>query len=115
VLETGLQLEVRPENSEWKKYSMLSGGQKALITAAFALATSRCFPSSFLVLDELDAALDAINAHYLAKYLQENTPSIIRQVICVSHRVQVTSKAHVLIGVYTEDDSSCTCVHEPRM
>ncbi|KAG1668630.1 hypothetical protein FOA52_002483 [Chlamydomonas sp. UWO 241] len=122
----GVVLCVRPDARRWRPFSSLSGGQQALSTLALAFATQAAFPSPFYVLDEVDAALDTLNAEAVADYMRACAAGVVptrpgmhtppaaaggaamrpTQFIVVSHKPQVFEKAQCLVGVYTHGGAS---------
>ncbi|KII63914.1 Structural maintenance of chromosomes protein 1A [Thelohanellus kitauei] len=82
----------------------LSGGEKSLAALALLFALQSVHPAPFVILDEVDAALDADNvgnlANYLRYYSKKDTPHII-----ISLKEDLFSKANALIGVTSEPKS----------
>ena len=62
-----------------------------------------CFPSPFVVLDEVDAALDEANTVRFAEIL--GTLAGQTQFVTVSHNRETMRKAHTLYGITMGDDS----------
>ncbi len=79
-----------------------SGGEKTLISSAFLLAIQRYKPSSFYIVDEIDAALDRENSTKLAQMLS----SAAGQFILITHNDYVMKFADSVIGVSVQDGVS---------
>jgi ABC-type dipeptide/oligopeptide/nickel transport system ATPase component len=62
----------------------LSGGQRTLLNLALLLSIAQHRPSMLLLMDEVDAALDDVNASRVADLLKELSHR--SQVIAISHR-----------------------------
>src|SRR3546814_860929 len=63
LLQTGIEVEAKPSGKNVRKLSLLSGGERSLTALAFLFAVFRSRPSPFYVMDEVEAALDAVNLH----------------------------------------------------
>ena len=81
---------------------MLSGGERALTAIALICAIISANPSPFVVLDEVDAALDEANSGRLATILDDLSNKT--QFITISHNRATMRKANVLYGVAMEND-----------
>ena len=63
LLNTGVEIEVRPAGRNVRRLSLLSGGERSMVAVAFLFAVFRSRPSPFYILDEVEAALDDVNLH----------------------------------------------------
>ncbi len=82
--------------------NFLSGGEKALTSIALVCAIIFNNPSPFVVLDEVDAALDEANSERFAEIvdmLKDKT-----QFICITHNRATMHKAETLYGVTMSED-----------
>ena len=61
LLDTGVDVEVRPAGRNVRRLSLLSGGERSLVALAFLFAVFRSRPSPFYLMDEVEAALDDVN------------------------------------------------------
>eukprot|EP00915_Cephaloidophora_sp_WS-2016_P000116 GHVH01000197.1.p1 GENE.GHVH01000197.1~~GHVH01000197.1.p1 ORF type:complete len:982 (+),score=194.92 GHVH01000197.1:1140-4085(+) len=98
--DSGLYYIVQPANKRWRDGGMseLSGGEKTMAAMALLFAFQTLRPAPFVVLDEVDAALDAKNVHALARYLRRAT----YQCVVISLKDRLFSNADSLIGVYRD-------------
>ncbi|MGL4419445.1 MAG: AAA family ATPase, partial [Gemmataceae bacterium] len=101
VLESGIEISVKPPGKELRSITLLSGGEKTLTAVALLLALFRSQPSPFCLLDEVDAALDEANAVRLANLLQEfeNTT----QFIVITHKKRTMAVANTLHGITMQE------------
>lgn len=100
-LETGVDIVARPPGRKTQSLSLLSGGERSLTAIALLFALLTVKPSPFVVLDEIEAALDEANVQRFTKMLRtfsENT-----QFIVVSHQRGTMQCAQALYGVTMED------------
>ena len=81
---------------------MLSGGEKALTSLAFLFAIIGNSPPPFVMLDEVDAALDEANSTRFARIIKEMASHT--QFIIITHNREVMKEAQVLYGVTMQKD-----------
>ncbi|XP_019594797.2 structural maintenance of chromosomes protein 1B isoform X1 [Rhinolophus sinicus] len=81
----------------------LSGGEKCVAALALLFAVHSFRPAPFFVLDEVDAALDNTNIGKVSSYIREQTQEQT-QMIIISLKEELYSKADALIGIYPEQD-----------
>ncbi|MDI6734574.1 MAG: AAA family ATPase, partial [Patescibacteria group bacterium] len=81
---------------------MLSGGEKSLVSLAALFALISVSPPPFLVLDEIDAALDDDNARRFAELIKEFSKK--SQFVIVTHNRVTMNVADILYGVTMGDD-----------
>jgi len=79
---------------------MLSGGEKALTAIALILAIIENNPSPFIVLDEVDAALDEANSERYADIL--TSVANRSQFIAITHNRETMKMANAIYGVTME-------------
>ncbi len=99
----GIDIKATPPGKKLSSISALSGGERALTSIALLSALLSCFPSPFVVLDEVDAALDEANTIRFAEIL--GTLASQTQFVTVSHNRETMRKAHTLYGITMGDDS----------
>ena len=81
---------------------MLSGGERSLASIALICSIISNNPSPFVVLDEVDAALDEANSQRFAKILNELAHKT--QFIVITHNRATMHQADILYGVTISDD-----------
>lgn len=100
----GVEISACPPGKKIKNISMLSGGERALTSIALICAIMHNNPSPFVVLDEVDAALDESNADKFAAIVQELAHKT--QFILITHNRYTMKRANVLYGVSMGDDGT---------
>ena len=98
----GVEIEVNIPRKKIKGLSMLSGGEKSLVSMAALFALIAVSPPPFLVLDEIDATLDEVNAQRFAELVKEFSHKT--QFIIVTHNRVTMEAAEVLYGITMGDD-----------
>lgn len=101
--EEGLAIEAKPSGKTLKRAISMSGGEKALIGVAFIFAIQRTRPSSFYVLDEIDAHLDLENQKRVAKVVKRSAER--SQIIVITLKDAMMSVADTLIGVNMDESN----------
>jgi len=102
LLNTGVDVEARPPGKRIKRLSLLSGGEKSLTAVAMLVAIFKSRPSPFYVLDEVEAALDAVNLARLLVIFEELRAS--SQLIIITHQKPTMEIADALYGVTMRGD-----------
>ncbi|MCU0679690.1 MAG: AAA family ATPase [Planctomycetes bacterium] len=98
----GIDIAATPPGKKIQSVAMLSGGERALTAIALICAIISANPSPFVVLDEVDAALDEANSERLAKIL--DNLSNRTQFIVITHNRASMKRASVLYGVTMQAD-----------
>ncbi len=101
VLESGIDILVRPPGKKLKNINLLSGGERALTAIALLFATYMVKPSPFCFLDEIDAPLDEENIGRFVKMLREFARGT--QFIVVTHNKKTMSISESIYGVTMEE------------
>jgi chromosome segregation protein len=96
-ISSGLLIVAHPPDKEPHIIDSLSGGEQTLVATAFIFALQEYQKSPFFILDEVDAALDLMNATRLSKMLRDYAQRI--QVIVVSHNEETVRHADRAYGV----------------
>jgi chromosome segregation protein len=102
LLNSGVDVEIKPPGKNIKKLSLLSGGERSLVALAFLFAIFRARPSPFYVLDEVEAALDDINLVRFLSLVEDIQQRA--QVMIVTHQKRTMEAADVLYGVSMAKD-----------
>lgn len=97
VLNTGIDIDVRPPGKTVQNIRLFSGGEKALIAISVLFAILKARPVPLCIFDEVEAALDQANVERFSSYLREFSENT--QFIVVTHRPGTMAKADVLYGV----------------
>lgn len=98
----GIDIQATPPGKKLKSLNLLSGGERALTSIALLSAIMAVNPAPFVVLDEVDAALDESNTMRFASILDDLSKN--SQFIVVTHNRATMEKADVLYGVTMGDD-----------
>ncbi|HPV70692.1 MAG TPA: AAA family ATPase [Candidatus Magasanikbacteria bacterium] len=98
----GIDIQATPPGKRIKDINILSGGERALASVALICAILSYSPSPFVVLDEVDAALDEANTMRLAEIIDQL--SARTQFIVITHNRSTMNKAQILYGVTMGDD-----------
>ncbi|MBI4090180.1 MAG: chromosome segregation protein SMC [Candidatus Kerfeldbacteria bacterium] len=99
---TGIEIQATPPGKRLKGIAMLSGGERALTSIALICAIISNNPSPFVVLDEVDAALDEANSQRFAAILAHLAKQT--QFVTITHNRATMEKANILYGVTMGDD-----------
>ena len=102
-MPSGVEVIVQPPGKKVMDLSLLSGGERALVSAALLFALLEINPPPFCLLDEVDAALDESNVTRfcdILKRLAHNT-----QFIVITHNRVTMTAAQVIYGVSMGSDS----------
>jgi chromosome segregation protein len=99
----GVEIVAVPPGKKISSLNTLSGGERAMTAIALICAIIASNPSPFVVLDEVDAALDESNSERFSAILEELSHHT--QFIVVTHNRATMRRADVLYGVTMGDDS----------
>jgi chromosome segregation protein len=102
LLETGVEVSVRPAGKRIERMSLLSGGERSLAAVALLISIFKARPSPFYVLDEVEAALDDSNLGRLLDVVDGLRAS--SQLIIVTHQKRTMEIADALYGVSMRQD-----------
>ncbi len=98
----GVDIQATPPGKKLKALNLLSGGERALTSIALLSAIMATNPSPFVVLDEVDAALDEANTVRFANILNELRK--LTQFIVITHNRATMERADILYGVTMGND-----------
>jgi chromosome segregation protein len=91
---TGIDIKATPPNKKLASIQALSGGERALTSIALLCSLLSCFPSPFVVLDEVDAALDDANTIRFGQIL--GTLANQTQFVTITHNRETMAQASML-------------------
>ena len=97
LLNTGVEIEVRPAGRNVRRVSLLSGGERSMAALAFLFAVFRSRPSPFYMMDEVEAALDDVNLSRFLTLVRDFRDEA--QLLIVSHQKRTMETADALYGV----------------
>jgi chromosome segregation protein len=98
----GIDIKATPPGKKLATIQALSGGERALTSIALLCSLLTCFPSPFVVLDEVDAALDDANTIRFGQIL--GTLAHQTQFVTITHNRETMSQANMIYGVTMGDD-----------
>ena len=104
----GVEIIVNLPNKNAQNIASLSGGEKALASVALLSGILISNPSPFVVLDEVDAALDEENTKRFAKIISKITQH--SQVLVVTHNHDTMAVADELLGVTTSGNNESSII-----
>lgn len=101
LLDAGVEISVQPPGKKIQSLNLMSGGEKALSALALLFAIIRVKTIPFVILDEVEAALDEANVKRFGDYLNRFDKS--SQFIVVTHRKGTMSAADAIYGVTMQE------------
>jgi chromosome segregation protein len=101
LLETGVEIFVRPPGKKVGNLNLLSGGEKALTAVSLIFSLFLYKPSPFCVLDEVDAPLDDANVGRFARMITEMSDR--SQFVLITHNKRTMEGCDVLYGVTMQE------------
>jgi len=104
VRRPGVEIDARPPLKRRQQLSLLSGGERALTGVALLLGMLAVRPLPFVVLDEVDAALDEANVTRFGDAIRELSERT--QVIVITHNRGTVEVADSLWGVTAGEDAA---------
>lgn len=102
-MPAGVEVIVQPPGKKVQDLSLLSGGERALVSAALLFALLEINPPPFCLLDEVDAALDESNVTRFCDILRQLGQRT--QFIVITHNRVTMTAAQVIYGVSMGADS----------
>ncbi|MEJ1092845.1 chromosome segregation protein SMC [Microbacterium istanbulense] len=102
MLNTGIEVAVRPVGKKIERLSLLSGGERSLAAVALLVAIFKARPSPFYILDEVEAALDDANLGRLLTVFEQLRES--SQLLIITHQKRTMEIADALYGVSMRQD-----------
>jgi len=102
-MPAGVEVIVQPPGKKVQDLSLLSGGERALVSSALLFALLEINPPPFCLLDEVDAALDESNVTRFCDILRQLAQRT--QFIVITHNRVTMTAAQVIYGVSMGADS----------
>ncbi len=102
-MPTGVEVIVQPPGKKVQDLSLLSGGERALVSVALLFSLLEINPPPFCLLDEVDAALDESNVTRFCDILKRLAQRT--QFIVITHNRVTMTSAQVIYGVSMGSDS----------
>ena len=96
-VEPGIEFYIDLPKKKIKSLDVLSGGERSLVSISALFAIVAVMEPPFIVLDEIDAALDEVNAQKFAKILTELVDKT--QFVIITHNRATMEVAQVLYGI----------------
>lgn len=103
-LQAGVEISLNLPKKKISGLDMLSGGEKTLVSVAALFSLVSVSPPPFLVLDEIDAALDDKNTHRFSELIKDFSEKT--QFIIVTHNKITMEVAGALYGVTMGEDGA---------
>ena len=101
LLTAGVEISVQPPGKKIQSLNLMSGGEKALSALALLFSIIRVKTIPFVILDEVEAALDEANVKRFGDYL--NRFDNDSQFIVVTHRKGTMAAADSIYGVTMQE------------
>lgn len=108
--EIGVDLEVDIGNNKLVSLSLLSGGEKSLVSMAFLFSIFSINTSPFYVFDEADAALDDANIERFLNLVKKFSER--QQIIIITHQKKTMEIADTIYGVTMQSDGISKVISE---
>jgi chromosome segregation protein len=105
---SGVDILVQPPRKKLQNISLLSSGERSLTALALVLALEEVNPSPFMILDEVDAALDDANVGRYGELLQRIGRR--RQLLVITHNHVTMASANSLYGVHLDESGRSSLV-----
>lgn len=99
---SGVDIIAQPSGKRLQRMSLLSGGEKSLVSLAFLFSLYLDKPCPFYILDEAEAALDDVNLNRLIKLLDELKKGT--QFLIITHQRRTMEMSDALYGVSMQAD-----------
>ena len=101
VLNCAIEIKAQPPGKKLQNLTLLSGGERCLTAIALLFAILQLRPSPFVVLDEVEAALDDVNVSRFTDFVRRYTAR--SQFILVTHRKGTMEACDRMYGVTMQE------------
>ena len=108
LLEAGVDIEIQLPGKRTQSINLMSGGEKSLSAVALIFSILLHKPTPFLILDEVDAALDDANIALFNQFVKDISGR--SQIILVTHNKKTMEVSDNLFGVSMEKKGISTLV-----
>jgi len=108
--EIGVDLKVDIGNNKFVPISLLSGGEKSLVSIAFLFSIYSINSSPFYVFDEVDAALDDVNISRFLTLVKKFSEK--QQIIIITHQKRTMEVADTIYGVTMQSNGISKIISE---
>lgn len=101
VLDAGIEIKASPPGKRLQNMLLLSGGERSLTAIALLFAILNLRPTPFVVLDEIEAALDDANVLRFTDYIHSHSHH--SQFVLVTHRKGTMEACDRIYGVTMQE------------
>ncbi len=101
ILNTGIEISAVPPGKKLNSIALLSGGEKTLTAIALLFSILNVKPVPFVILDEVEAALDEANVEAFGRYLLSCKER--SQFVIITHKKKTMEYADALYGVTMQE------------
>ena len=101
VLNCGIEIKAQPPGKKLQSLTLLSGGERCLTAIALLFAILQLRPSPFVILDEVEAALDDVNVSRFTDFVRRYC--VRSQFILVTHRKGTMEACDRMYGVTMQE------------
>lgn len=101
ILETGIDIVAIPPGKNLKPLSLLSGGERTLTAISLLFAIMNLEKVPFVILDEVESALDENNATIFGEYLDNYKGKT--QLLVITHKKKTMEFLDTLYGVTMQE------------
>ena len=101
LLETGIEIIAIPPGKNLKPLSLLSGGEKTLTAISLLFSIMNLKKVPFVILDEVESALDEVNAEKFGEYLSNYRGKT--QLLVITHKKKTMEYLDLLYGVTMQE------------
>ena len=108
LLETGVDIDIVIPGKRAQSISLLSGGEKSLAAIALIFSILLYRPAPFLILDEVDAALDDANISLFNTLVRDTAAN--SQIVMVTHNKRSMEVSQHLFGITMQKQGISTVV-----
>ena len=101
----GLRFHAQPPGKRFLDMEQLSGGERTMAALALLMALHSLRPAPFMILDEVDAALDPLNVQRIAAYVTRQAAAGT-QFVVISLKAAFYEHSDALVGIYKEGEQA---------